>query len=97
MHALQMGSNMKRTIFEEQMVKALRDWLKETKERQRLKKVGAVGGGSVDASSGDNRPSYGTSPLHMGQKYSANRTDLKTHPNISPIPQSNCSLSDSEI
>ncbi|KAJ0974523.1 hypothetical protein J5N97_016488 [Dioscorea zingiberensis] len=55
----QMGSHMKKAIFEEQTAKALQKWRQAARERKKQR----------DANSGDNTPSRGSSPLHLLHKY----------------------------
>ncbi|XP_022769423.1 MLO protein homolog 1-like [Durio zibethinus] len=64
----QMGSHMKRSIFEEQTAKALKNWQKAAKKRNKKKTAegGSVGNSHVSVSeSGEATPSQGTSPLHL--------------------------------
>ncbi|XVF63503.1 hypothetical protein PTKIN_Ptkin09bG0091700 [Pterospermum kingtungense] len=68
----QMGSHMKKSIFEEQTAKALKKWHKAAKKRN--KKRAAEGGSSVVGNShgfmsGESTPSRGTSPLHLLHKH----------------------------
>ncbi|KAE8654095.1 MLO protein-like protein 1 [Hibiscus syriacus] len=65
----QMGSHMKKSIFEEQTAKALKNWHRAAKKRNKNK---ARGEGSVGLNShaspsmsGDTTPSRGASPLHL--------------------------------
>ncbi|KAL3525155.1 hypothetical protein ACH5RR_013527 [Cinchona calisaya] len=70
----QMGSHMKKAIFEEQTAKALMKWQKAAKERRKLRKSG--GDMSPDImSTGDTTPSRGSSPIHLLHRY-------KTSPDI---------------
>lgn len=97
----QMGSHMKKAIFEEQTAKALKKWQKAAKDRkkQRIKTSGGGGEGSVNSSfmSGENTPSHGTSPLHLlhNHKFRSNQSDLESALN-SPARsyQSDTDLSD---
>ncbi|XP_048129489.1 MLO protein homolog 1-like [Rhodamnia argentea] len=52
----QMGSHMKKSIFEEQMAKALTNWHKETKERNRQLKKAGPGGDTSSPSSQSSPP-----------------------------------------
>ncbi|KAJ9541945.1 hypothetical protein OSB04_028451 [Centaurea solstitialis] len=65
----QMGSHMKRSIFEDQTSKALKKWQKAAKERRRLRELGDGGGGPDISNSGimsmENTPSRGSSPIHL--------------------------------
>ncbi|XP_021827518.1 MLO protein homolog 1-like [Prunus avium] len=73
----QMGSHMKKAIFEEQTAKALKNWQKAAKQRKKLRKAGdASSSGFV---SGENTPSQGSSPLHLlhNQKHRSNQ-DLES-------------------
>ncbi|GMJ02794.1 MILDEW RESISTANCE LOCUS O 12 [Hibiscus trionum] len=65
----QMGSHMKKSIFEEQTAKALKNWHKAAKKRNKNK---AKGDGSIGMNSHvspsmscDTTPSRGTSPMHL--------------------------------
>lgn len=69
---LQMGSHMKKAIFEEQTTKALKKWQKVAKEKRKLRKAGIdiPSRSSVSVSmSGETTPSQGSSPLHLLHKY----------------------------
>ncbi|KAH6768295.1 hypothetical protein C2S51_013631 [Perilla frutescens var. frutescens] len=62
----QMGSNMKKSIFEEQTSKALKKWHQAAKQRNKQRK------GITDTSSimsGDATPTRGSSPLHLLHNY----------------------------
>lgn len=75
---VQMGSHMKKAIFEEQTAKALKNWQKAAKQRKKLRKAGdASSSGFV---SGENTPSQGSSPLHLlhNQKHRSNQSDLES-------------------
>ncbi|KAF4370487.1 hypothetical protein G4B88_005208, partial [Cannabis sativa] len=71
----QMGSHMKKTIFEQQTANALTKWHKTAiSARKKGERKGSmdmtsgtssVGGFSVMMSSGENTPSQGSSPLHL--------------------------------
>ncbi|KAL2346160.1 hypothetical protein Fmac_000160 [Flemingia macrophylla] len=58
----QMGSHMKKAIFEEQTAKALKKWQKAAKDKRKLRKAG------IEMASGETTPSQGTSPLHLLHK-----------------------------
>lgn len=92
----QMGSHMKKAIFEEQTAKALMKWQKAAKERRKLRKAGEdVPLGNV---SGDNTPSRGSSPLHLLHKYKTN-PDLEnsvSYPNSPRAYHSDVDFSDLE-
>lgn len=65
----QMGSHMKKAIFEEQTAKALRKWQKAAQER---KKTRTRRGGDTSYSgfmSVDTTPSRGSSPIHLLHNY----------------------------
>ncbi|RDY02163.1 MLO protein-like 1, partial [Mucuna pruriens] len=63
----QMGSHMKKAIFEEQTAKALKKWQKSAKEKRKLRKTG-IDVPSSGTMSGETTPSQGTSPLHLLHK-----------------------------
>ncbi|KAF7829466.1 MLO protein-like protein 1-like [Senna tora] len=103
----QMGSHMKKAIFEEQTAKALKKWQKAAREKSKLKK-----GGDGDASpsisisgsgyvSGETTPSQGTSPIHLLHKYNPTTQPLsspKSHhsstlPSHHPPPNPNIHFS----
>ncbi|KAK7351820.1 hypothetical protein VNO77_11542 [Canavalia gladiata] len=69
----QMGSHMKKAIFEEQTAKALKKWQKAAKVKRKLRKSGAdVPSANM---SGETTPSHGTSPLHLLHKYKPSHKD----------------------
>ncbi|EHA8586458.1 putative MLO protein [Cocos nucifera] len=72
----QMGSHMKKAIFEEQTAKALIRWRRAAKERKKLR------GANSDAGymSGENTPSRGSSPIHLLHKYKSNSVDVESVP-----------------
>ncbi|KAK9928443.1 hypothetical protein M0R45_025579 [Rubus argutus] len=76
----QMGSHMKKAIFEEQTAKALKNWQKAAKNRKKLRTKG--GDASINSGfiSGENTPSRGSSPLHLlhNQKHRSNQSDLES-------------------
>ncbi|XP_040971460.1 MLO protein homolog 1 [Gossypium hirsutum] len=63
----QMGSHMKTAIFEEQTAKALKNWRKAAKKRnkQKEKEGGGMSSPMSVSMSGNTTPSRGTSPLHL--------------------------------
>lgn len=66
-----MGSNMKKSIFEEQTAKALKKWHQAAKQRNKQRK------GITDTSSimsGDATPTHGSSPLHLLHHYKQRST-----------------------
>ncbi|PKI57050.1 hypothetical protein CRG98_022554, partial [Punica granatum] len=79
----QMGSHMKKAIFEEQTAKALKNWHKAAKERKKLRKQEEKqnNNGEYPSSptpsfmSGENSLSIGSSPLHLLHKYKHNSSD----------------------
>ncbi|KAJ7966992.1 MLO-like protein [Quillaja saponaria] len=92
----QMGSHMKRAIFEEQTTKALMKWQKAAKERRKLRKAGADASSS-GFMSGETTPSQGTSPLHLLHKYRpSSQGDLESVQNSPRSYQSDTELSDME-
>ncbi|BFG24917.1 hypothetical protein CerSpe_111910 [Prunus speciosa] len=75
----QMGSHMKKAIFEEQTAKALKNWQKAAKQRKKLRKT--TGDASFSGFvSGENTPSQGSSPLHLlhNQKHKSSQSDLES-------------------
>ncbi|CAK7355511.1 unnamed protein product [Dovyalis caffra] len=78
----QMGSHMKKAIFEEQTSKAIKKWQKSAKDRKKLRMKAEADCSSKGFSmmSPDNQsstPSKGTSPLHLLHKFKHNSTDLE--------------------
>ncbi|TVU48521.1 hypothetical protein EJB05_08159, partial [Eragrostis curvula] len=75
----QMGSNMKKTIFEEQTAKALMKWRKTAKEKARQREAGFDG-----LMSGDTTPSRATSPsnspVHLLHKYMGRSEEPQSAP-----------------
>lgn len=76
----QMGSHMKKAIFEEQTVKALKNWQKAAKNRKKLRTKGGDASVNSGFMSGENTPSRGSSPLHLlhNQKHRSNQSDLES-------------------
>ncbi|OMP09270.1 Mlo-related protein [Corchorus olitorius] len=72
----QMGSHMKKSIFEEQTAKALKNWHRAAKKRNKKKAAGGAEGFSVSGMSGENTPSRGTSPLHLLHSHRQKSSDL---------------------
>ncbi|KAK7283468.1 hypothetical protein RIF29_13008 [Crotalaria pallida] len=92
----QMGSHMKKAIFEEQTAKALKNWQKAAKERRKLKKAG-VDVPSSGYMSGETSPSQGTSPIHLLHKYKPGHLDTESVHQYSPRSyQSDTDLSETE-
>lgn len=93
---MQMGSHMKKSIFEEQTAQALKKWTKAAKERKKLRKAGGgTGGGNV---SGENTPSHGSSPLHLlhNQKHRSSTHEVGSAPNSPKSYQSDTDFSEME-
>ncbi|KAK7409856.1 hypothetical protein VNO78_00217 [Psophocarpus tetragonolobus] len=91
----QMGSHMKKAIFEEQTAKALKKWQKAAKEKRKLRK--GVGGDVPSGTmSGETTPSHsqGTSPMHLLHKYKPSHTD--TDSGLYSPYQSDTDLSETE-
>ncbi|XP_027357000.1 MLO protein homolog 1-like [Abrus precatorius] len=85
----QMGSHMKKAIFEEQTAKALKKWQKAARDRRKLRQ----GGGDV---SGETTPSQGTSPMHLLQKYNPSHKDTDSVIYSPKSYQSDTDLSETE-
>lgn len=94
--SLQMGSHMKKSIFEEQTAQALKKWQKAAKERKKLRKAGGdIAPGSLG---GENTPSHGASPLHLlrNHKYRSSTNEVESAPTSPKSCQSDTDLSDKE-
>ncbi|XP_047163156.1 MLO protein homolog 1-like [Vigna umbellata] len=90
----QMGSHMKKAIFEEQTAKALKKWQRVAKDKRKLRKAGVdVPSGTM---SGEATPSQGSSPIHLLHKYKPNQTDTDTVLYSPRSYQSDTDLSDTE-
>lgn len=78
-----MGSNMKKSIFEEQTSNALKKWHRAAKQRNKQRK-GATDNSSI--MSGDSTPTRGSSPIHLLHQYKlrSNAPDGDGFP-LSPI------------
>ncbi|KAL9358410.1 hypothetical protein Peur_046533 [Populus x canadensis] len=85
----QMGSHMKKAIFEEQTARALRKWQKAAKLRKKSRQSGgdqggsspgfmSQGGSSPGFMSVDSTPSRGTSPIHLLHKYRPSQPDVES-------------------
>ncbi|KAK4858044.1 hypothetical protein QYF36_010118 [Acer negundo] len=79
----QMGSHMKKAIFEEQTAKALKNWQKAAKQRKKQRSHGGTYGGNHSSSfmSGENTPSPSqgsSSPLYLLHKFRQNQIDLES-------------------
>ncbi|RWR84583.1 MLO protein 1-like protein [Cinnamomum micranthum f. kanehirae] len=89
----QMGSHMKKAIFEEQTAKALKKWQKVAKERSKQRKEGGeIASGNM---SGEVTPSQGSSPIHLLHKYKSHSADIESVPN-SPRSYQSDELSEME-
>ncbi|GKB02096.1 MLO protein homolog 1-like protein [Tanacetum coccineum] len=96
----QMGSHMKKSIFEEQTSKALKKWRKAAMERKKLR---GKGGGTENSVSGimspGNTPSRGSSPVHLLQNYRHRSSTAESEIDIPPSPKaytSETEVSDTE-
>ncbi|CAA3025117.1 MLO homolog 1-like [Olea europaea subsp. europaea] len=93
----QMGSHMKKTIFEEQTAKALKKWHQAAKKKKKMRKTDKGNDASSHGAgfmSGETTPSQGFSPIHLlhNHKNRSNASDIESIPN-SPTSY----LSDTEI
>ncbi|KAG9442547.1 hypothetical protein H6P81_018401 [Aristolochia fimbriata] len=89
----QMGSHMKKAIFEEQTARALDKWRKAAKDRKKQRKAGQDL--SSVAMSGETTPSH-ASPIHLLHKFKHNSTDIESYPTSPRSYQSDNDLSDIE-
>ncbi|KAG8073297.1 hypothetical protein GUJ93_ZPchr0006g41595 [Zizania palustris] len=84
----QMGSNMKKTIFEEQTVKALMNWRKTAREKKKLREEDeflAQMSGDTTPSRGQSPPrSRGSSPVHLLHNHVGRSDDRASAPPASP-------------
>ncbi|XVE94384.1 hypothetical protein REPUB_Repub02eG0004100 [Reevesia pubescens] len=88
-----MGSHMKKSIFEEQTAKALKNWHRAAKKRNKNKAGGGEGSVGMNSQvsgfvSGENTPSRGTSPLHLLHSHrhrSSDQTELQDSVIGSPV------------
>lgn len=86
----QMGSHMKKAIFEEQIAKALKNWHKEAKVRNRQLKKAGLGGDSSSPSSPPPTTGHATSPLPLLDEHQAGNGEslpispMTDHPLSSP-------------
>ncbi|OEL23702.1 Protein MLO [Dichanthelium oligosanthes] len=79
----QMGSHMKKTIFEEQTAKAVMKWRKAAKEKVKQREAGFEGLMSTDTTPSHSRatsPSRGNSPVHLLHKYRGRSEDPQSAP-----------------
>ncbi|XP_015691083.1 MLO protein homolog 1 [Oryza brachyantha] len=69
----QMGSNMKKTIFEEQTMKALMNWRKTAREKKKLRDadefLAQMSGDTTPSRGASPTPSRGSSPVHLLHKH----------------------------
>jgi mlo protein len=76
---MQMGSNMKKTIFEEQTANALMKWRNNAREKTKDREAGFDG-----LTSGNTTPSRGmspnASPVHLLNKFKARSEDPQSSP-----------------
>ncbi|XP_061372795.1 MLO protein homolog 1-like [Gastrolobium bilobum] len=90
----QMGSHMKKAIFEEQTAKALKKWQKAARDKRKLREAGAdVPSGYM---SGETTPSQGTSPMHLLHKYKPSHSNSESVINSPRSYQSDTDLSETE-
>ncbi|KAJ0968865.1 hypothetical protein J5N97_021742 [Dioscorea zingiberensis] len=79
----QMGSHMKKAIFEEQTTKALKKWRQAARERKKQRDAGMeTQSGYL---SGDSTPSRGSSPIHLLHKY---KSSSSPPPDVESLPNS---------
>ncbi|KAL1810932.1 hypothetical protein ACET3Z_020997 [Daucus carota] len=71
----QMGSQMKKSIFEEQTSKALKKWHQSAKENQKKLRKAGEAASSGYACSDNNTPSRGSSPVHLLHNHKCSSTD----------------------
>ncbi|KAK4434107.1 MLO protein1 [Sesamum alatum] len=92
----QMGSHMKKSIFEEQTAKALKKWHQAAKQRKKMRKAG-TGAGASNAGfmSGETTPTQGSSPLHLLHNYKHRSSGAPDTDSLPLSPRSYAS--DSEI
>ncbi|TKV98437.2 hypothetical protein SEVIR_9G559300v4 [Setaria viridis] len=79
----QMGSHMKKTIFEEQTAKAVMKWRKAAKDKVKQREAGFEGLMSTDTTPSHSRPTSpggGSSPVHLLQKYRGRSEDPESAP-----------------
>ncbi|XP_075655295.1 MLO protein homolog 1-like [Castanea sativa] len=89
----QMGSHMKKAIFEEQTAKAIKKWQKAARERKKLRKAGVTDVSSSGFMSGENTPSHNSSPIHLLHKYKINSNDIGSVPSSPKAYHSEIELS----
>ncbi|KAL5210981.1 hypothetical protein ABZP36_006604 [Zizania latifolia] len=80
----QMGSNMKKTIFEEQTVKALMNWRKTAREKKKLRDedefLAQMSGDTTPSRGQSPAPSRGSSPVHLLHKHRGKSDDPSSAP-----------------
>lgn len=85
-----MGSHMKKSIFEEQTSKALKNWHKNAKDNQKkLRKAGEAASPGY-ACSENSTPSRGSSPLHLLHNHKSSGMDQSesiTHNSLTCLPE----------
>lgn len=95
-----MGSHMKKAIFEEQTSRALKNWHRAAKERNKQRDK-SINGGDLSSVGGlmsaETTPSRSTSPIHLLQKYKNKSTDLESVLNSPKSYYSETDLSDNEL
>ncbi|KAL5984264.1 hypothetical protein ACLOJK_018368 [Asimina triloba] len=92
----QMGSHMKKAIFEEQTAKALMKWKKAATERRKQRKA-AGGDVSPGYMSGDATPSHSaSSPIPFLHKHKVRSTDMESMPGSPRSYISDDNMSDME-
>lgn len=86
----QMGSHMKKSIFEEKTSKALKNWHKTAKDNQKkLRKAGEAASPGY-ACSENSTPSRGSSPLHLLHNHKSSGMDQSesiAHNSLSCLPE----------
>ncbi|CAN6302456.1 unnamed protein product [Urochloa humidicola] len=79
----QMGTHMKKTIFEEQTAKAVMKWRKTARNKVKQREAGFDGLTSVDTTPSHSQatsPSRGSSPVHLLHKYRGRSEDPESAP-----------------
>nr|XP_043631236.1 MLO protein homolog 1-like [Erigeron canadensis] len=99
----QMGSHMKKSIFEEQTSKALKKWQKAAKDRKKLRELNGGKGGTDHSNSGirsiENTPSRDSSPIHLLHNQNHRSSTAESEIDIPPSPRaynSETEISDTE-
>ncbi|XP_027148634.1 MLO protein homolog 1-like [Coffea eugenioides] len=93
----QMGSHMKKAIFEEQTAKALKKWHQAAKNRKKLRKAGAATDTST-SNANFTTPDQGSSPLHLLHNFKcrSNAPETESYPPSPTSYQTDNELSDLE-